>query len=300
MRRTVLDAASMKPTKRKGKSMDLNTAICFGLLEKFTENILPDNLNNAAGQVIPISYGPMNISYKVITTIYGNDLATDLNPERGNQIVSFGLVLQDEDNNVVIAIRGTEGVWEWIHDAEFLQVPCPFLATAGKTEDGFTALYKSLRIAANPAASTVVNALATLPFKKPVGSMTIIGHSLGGALATLMALDVAANAGFKNPAVYTYASPRTGDPLFVDVYNAVVPNTVRIVNRIDIVPTLPASPPYAHVLGLYELNPVVFTPVPRVLVRFDLCCEHHITTYLYLLSLQSGGPVLPLDADCNP
>jgi hypothetical protein len=285
--------------------MDLNTAILLGLLEKTVEDIPPADLTNRAGQSINVAYGPNTIAYKVITTFYGNDLATDMRPQQGDQIVSFGLILQAPNNDVVVAIRGTDGIWEWIHDAEFLTVPCPFPGGAGQTEDGFTALYKSLRIAVDPASTTVTNALKTPPptlnFQQPIGSVTIIGHSLGGALATLLALDVASNTNFKDPIVFTYASPRTGDAQFANTYDQVVPNTSRITNRLDIVPKVPFQPPYVHVSGLYELTPTItFTPLPKPSVKFDLGCEHHITTYLYLLSLKGGGPVLPLASQCAP
>ncbi|MGD1019334.1 MAG: lipase family protein [Verrucomicrobiia bacterium] len=284
--------------------MDLNTAILLGLLEQQVENILPTDLTNIAGQVLTVSHGTTTISYTVITTFYGNDLATDMNPERGNQIVSFGAILQDTNKNVVIAIRGTDGIWEWVHDAEFLSVPCPFLASAGRTDDGFTAIYKSLKIAAASTSLGVAQALATLPpelnFNTPINSVTICGHSLGGALATLLALDIAANTSFKNPTVYTYASPRTGDPVFVTAYNGLSPNTSRIANRMDIVPKLPLPPQYEHVNTLFEINSVTIALPPKLLVKLDIGCEHHMTTYLYLLSLKGPGPVLPLDADCAP
>jgi hypothetical protein len=271
------------------------------LLESITENIPTTDLNNRAGQTINVTYGATNINYNVITTFYGNDLATDLNPARGNQIVSFGLVLQAPNNDVVIAIRGTDGIWEWIHDAEFLQVPCPFLAGAGNTEDGFTALYKSLRMTTNLTSTTLVNALPTLPFNQPIGSVTVIGHSLGGALATLLALDMAANTTFKSPIVYTYASPRTGDTTFANKYNSVVPNTARIANLVDIIPKLPTPPLYDHVMGLFQLTTIVLIPLPpKILVQLDPGCQHYITTYVYLLSRQGGGTVLPLDANCTP
>lgn len=279
--------------------MDLNRAIQFGLLVKAAEAVLPSTITNAAGQTIPATYDPNNIGYRVVTTIYGNDLATDLNPERGKQIVSFGYILQAPNNDVVIAIRGTEGIWEWIHDAEFGTVKCPFLVGAGNTEDGFTSIYNSLRVDVATTSARVVDALAGLPFNQATNSLTICGHSLGGALATLLALDVAANTNFKKPTIYTYASPRTGDPLFVSTYNQVVPNTSRIANRVDLVPKLPLPPQYEHVLGLYELNSVTLIP-PKVLVKFEIACEHHMTSYLYLLSLLAGGTVLPLDADCVP
>jgi pimeloyl-ACP methyl ester carboxylesterase len=258
----------------------------------------PTDLTNAAGQAI--SAGGVN--YTVVSTIYANDLATDVNPSRGDDEVSIGLICQVAGSgDVVIAIRGTEGTLEWIHDAEFLQVPCPFLSGAGHTEDGFTAMYESLRTGADPGSPSVVHALATLSFPHPVSSVTICGHSLGGALATLLALDVAANTAFTDPAVYTFGSPRTGDSLFASTFDQVVKNSWRVANRLDIVPTLPPPVDYEHVLNPVDLNPIQLSPwPPKVLVKFDPGCEHSLQTYLYLLSLQSGGTVLPLETTCQP
>ena len=254
-------------------------------------------MTNQAGQKISVG----GTDYTVVTTIYANDLSTDIDPSRGDDEVSIGLICQDQTGNVAIAIRGTEGTLEWIHDADFLSVPCPFLSGAGHTEDGFTAMYESLRTAVASNSPTVVSALAKLPFPIPVSSVTICGHSLGGALATLLALDVAANTVFKNPSVYTFGSPRTGDSLFASTYDQVVKNSYRVANRLDIVPTLPPPVDYDHVLNPDELNPIRFLPLPpKILVKFDPGCEHSLQTYLYLLSLQSGGPVLPLESTCQP
>jgi predicted lipase len=281
-------------------TMDVTTAIKVAQLLNTTYDTAPSDLTNAAGKAV--SAGGAN--YTVVTTIYANDLATDMNPSRGDDEVSIGLICQAaQTGDVVIAIRGTEGTLEWIHDAEFLQVPCPFLVGAGHTEDGFTAMYESLRTGAASNSPSVVNALAKLPFPRPVSSVTICGHSLGGSLATLLALDVAANTAFTNPAVYTYGSPRTGDSLFAGTFDQVVKNSFRIANRVDIVPTLPPPVPvdYEHVLNPYELNPVQLLPLPpKVLVKFDPGCEHSIITYMYLLSLKSGGPVIPLESTCQP
>jgi len=276
--------------------MDLNQAILYAQLVNGAYAILPGNTTNAAGQTITLGAR----SYQIVTSIFANDLATDMNPSRGNVRVSIGLILQAADTgDVVIAIRGTEGVQEWIHDADFDLVTCPFLPGAGHTEDGFTEMYLSMTTSLDPACPRVTSMLPTLPFPRPVTSLTICGHSLGGALAILLVLDIAANTIFKEPIVYTYASPRTGDPQFAATYNQVVPNTFRIAGRLDLVPKLPLPPLYEHVLGLYELNSVTLFP-PRILVKPDLVCLHILTTYLYLLSLQAGGAILPLDAACAP
>lgn len=277
--------------------MDLNQAILYGQLVNAAYAILPGNLDNAAGTKIAV--GALN--YQVVTSIFANDLSTGMNPERGKTRVSIGLILQAATSgDVVIAIRGTEGIQEWIHDAEFDLVTCPFLAGAGHTDDGFTAMYLSMTTSLDPTCPSVTRSVAGLAFPNPVTSMTICGHSLGGALATLLALDMAANTVFKKLTVYTYASPRTGDPQFAATYNQVVPNTFRIAGRLDLVPKLPLPQLYEHVLGLYELNSVQLGLQPKLLVRPDVVCLHILTTYLFLLSQQAGGAILPLQPACVP
>ncbi len=162
-------------------------------------------------------------------------------------------------------------------------------------------MYESLSTAPAPGSPSVVGALATLPFKPAPSSLTICGHSLGGALATLLALDTAANTTFKNPTVYTYASPRTGNPAFASTFDQVVTNSFRIANRLDLVPKLPLPPAYEHVVTLYDLNPIQLLPLPpKILLNPSIACEHALNSYLYLLSVASGGPVIALDPACAP
>jgi hypothetical protein len=282
--------------------MDLNSAIEFGQLINAAYAVPPDNLANRAGEMIQAGLLGGGTAFEVITSIYANDLATDMDSLRGSKTVSIGLILQATTGDVVVALRGTEGIMEWIQDARFLSVPCPFVPGAGNTEDGFTAMYRSLAVSPNTGAASVIKSISGLTWKRSVTSVTICGHSLGSALATLLAIDLAANAAapFNVPTVYTYASPKTGDLLFVSTYNHLVPNTLRIANRLDLVPKLPLPPLYDHVLGLYDLNPVKFGISPTVLVKCDIPCEHFLTSYLNLLSQLAGGKVLPLDAQCVP
>lgn len=274
-------------------AVNLNAAIQYAQLVQLAEAVPPQQTVYTPGDVIHIQYDTVNVDYNVVTTFYGNDLATDANPERAAQIVSFGFVAQDAAGNAVIATRGTEGILEWVQDARFLMVKCPVLVGAGNTEDGFTSVYQSLRITQDPQSPRLVASLGKMAFPKPVTSLTICGHSLGGALVTLCGLDAAANSPFQHPVVYSYASPRTGDSMFAQTYNQVVPNTFRFANRLDIVPKVPLRPPFEHVLGLFDLN-------PKLDVKLDILCQHHLTTYLFLMSRLGGGTQLPLDGDCHP
>jgi hypothetical protein len=80
--------------------VNLNAAIQYGLLVKLAEAVPPDQTVYKPGDVINITYDTINLNYTVLTTFYGNDLATDANPERATQIVSFGFVAQDPAGNV--------------------------------------------------------------------------------------------------------------------------------------------------------------------------------------------------------
>ena len=134
--------------------------IHFGLVVNKAYEIPPDQLTDSSGQTMTVSFAGVDTRFEVITTVYANDLATDMNPERGNRRVSIGLILQNSTTgDAVIAIRGTEGIHEWMQDAQFLLVPCPFLVGAGLTEDGFTAVYRSFTTNPAPGSPAVVKAL---------------------------------------------------------------------------------------------------------------------------------------------
>jgi lipase (class 3) len=276
-------------------AIDLNLAIQYGCCVLAAEKIAPSDLTNRAGTVMSIGPPSNVINYDVVATIYGNDLdvTTKSNTRDATLFVSFGLALQSPTNEVVIAIRGTSGLFEWLQDADFPLIVCPFLAGAGKTEMGFTDVYQSLCMAPAVGSPRLVNALAGLPFPRPVTSVTICGHSLGGALVTLLGLDVGANTPFKMPTGYSYASPRTGDPQFVATYNQVVPSSFRLANRFDVVPGMPpAAFGYGHVDTFVDLK-------PGLEVKIDPLCRHHLTTYLYVLGKMAGVAGLPLNTECK-
>lgn len=67
----------------------------------------------------------------------------------------------------------------------------------------------------------------------------VVGHSLGGAIANLAALDIQYNFPEIDVSCLTAGAPRVGNQAFIDSYNKRVPNTVRMVYRNDIVPGVP-------------------------------------------------------------
>jgi hypothetical protein len=88
-----------------------------------------------------------------------------------------------------------------------------------------------------------------------------VGHSLGGAVATLVLYD-AVNRGYINPkynepVLITFGQPRTGNEDFVLDFNSKIKNVMRVVRDGDIVTSVPYSlinNPYRHLGGLILLN----------------------------------------------
>lgn len=56
------------------------------------------------------------------------------------------------------------------------------------------------------------------------------GHSLGGALATLAAFDIAKELRLTDIHVVTFGAPRTGNRAFAQEYEQMVPDTWHIIN----------------------------------------------------------------------
>ena len=122
-----------------------------------------------------------------------------------------------------------------------------------KIHRGFMAAYLGVREAIH---HYVNNSSAT--------QYRIVGHSLGGALAKLCAVDLqynfASNTGILADSnihveAYTFGAPRAGNKAFVASYNARVPKTWRVVNGWDAVSGLPhMCQGYRHAQTLVKLD----------------------------------------------
>jgi predicted lipase len=76
---------------------------------------------------------------------------------------------------------------------------------------------------------------------RPISTAIATGHSLGGALATLCAIDIQYNFSdqVKTIEAYTFGSPKVGNDGFRDSFNRRVPNSYRFVHGMDMVAELP-------------------------------------------------------------
>lgn len=144
----------------------------------------------------------------------------------------IGFALASATHNIIV-FRGTSNPKEWIANFQATQSDYVQSGTErGKVHTGFLRLYNQLSEQVRRAANRFNPALPCF----------VVGHSLGGALATLATADLAQNSALKNQLrLYSYAAPRVGDRAFAEFVSAIAPNSYRIINLADMVPMVPPA-----------------------------------------------------------
>lgn len=160
----------------------------------------------------------------------------------------FGLIFRStvETGTYLVAFRGTDSIWDIIKDLYFKTVPfkpynAPKFPKNVMVATGFNGIYadKCGSMAASMRAQLFTKLEKLDPAPKKV---FVTGHSLGGALASLFTLDVAASRRDLQVFSTTFASPRVGTKKWQSTYNKkfdLETVTFRIANHWDYVPSLP-------------------------------------------------------------
>ena len=164
----------------------------------------------------------------------------------------YGIVAFNQANpdSRIIAIRGTEGVIEWIDDAAAIPVPFRQVPSAGRVAAGFDKIYTTLKVVKRLLPGVAAHAQAAVSetysgsfaeqleqlaisreaergvarpraegSTRPQRPTVVVGHSLGSSLATLFVMENASKGKFDITMLCTFASPRVGDTQFVHTFN---------------------------------------------------------------------------------
>lgn len=246
----------------------------------------------------------------------------------GDELPKFyGMVARHrvQKHNFILAIRGTEGMIEWLDDAKVHLIPFRQVPHAGRVSAGFDKIYSTLRVrkrsrgadgtfsiraaaetesAPEPTTDSFAEQLekmadaveepmaeGTIHAAVPRRSFVVTGHSLGSALATLFVMENKEKNKFDISTVCTFASPRVGNTEFARIFDRLPLDSWRIVNQQDIVPKVPFYVPmlfdYEHVETPYEFS-------SAGVVQWNPVCWHSMATYLHWLD-----PANAVDAECK-
>ena len=274
-------------------TMDPATAVTYGPFIQAAEA----QYSSDPGQVNPATITNMPAGYTLVRTIQMTDF---LGPEQSR--VFYGYVAVGGDPaTAVVALRGTESTMEWWDDFHWDLVPFTQVPDGGNVAQGFYGIYQSIGTMtpgqeggsapgafADEVAQAATSGLAADldPASLP---LVVTGHSLGGALATLLAADLNATTALR-PQAWTFASPHVGDATFAARYGGLSTVSWRIYNQVDVVPYFPLdiSGRYQPVTTGYAINSLGKA-------KWSLSCAHSLNTYMHILS----PATVSLDRACS-
>ncbi|CAI9095676.1 OLC1v1031672C1 [Oldenlandia corymbosa var. corymbosa] len=206
-------------------------------------------------------------SYKVTKSLYAtasiglpkwvDDVAPDLGwMTQRSSWMGYVAVCNDQREiqrmgrrDIVIALRGTATCLEWAENMRDVLVQIPGEnnasnnnSTQPKVECGFLSLFNTPGAHVPSLAQSVVEEIQRLieEYKGETLSITVTGHSLGAALALLVANEVSTCAPDAPPvAVFSFGGPRVGNRGFADLINSNNVKVLRVVNSQDVITKVP-------------------------------------------------------------
>jgi hypothetical protein len=170
----------------------------------------------------------------------------------------------------VLALRGTVTAYEagvslidWDIDPSNCAIPTTGWdpTPQGKAQASYWEFYSGGRwLDETPLSASIQKAIMSTAAKAPGLPWFATAHSLGGGMLSLGVFDALLAGRFPNnnpPCVVTFGSVVVGDDVFATKYTEKIPNTIRVANLCDFVPSLrgltpgPPIAPFTHVGTAY-------------------------------------------------
>lgn len=139
----------------------------------------------------------------------------------------------ESESDILIVFRGSDEIIDYLRDMKLRKKVIPYggVNPKIKVHTGFIQAYKKIREIMHDNLN-----------KENPKRIFITGHSLGGALATLCAVDIDYNMNDDfgiDITCIVFGCPKVGNKEFVQSYDSRITEHFRIVNGSDIVPHLP-------------------------------------------------------------
>jgi len=168
----------------------------------------------------------------------GNTLVLTIN---NNVTDTQGFIARDDNRKeIVVSMRGSTSAVDWIID---LGIPLvPFISYGVAAPPG-TLVHLGFLTAWNSVAEGVISSVTAQLAAYPGYSIVTTGHSLGGALSSLVGISLQQNFPNSKHRMFTYGQPRTGNVFYANFVNSAIGinNIFRVTHTIDVVPALPPT-----------------------------------------------------------
>ncbi|KAF8468314.1 Alpha/Beta hydrolase protein [Kalaharituber pfeilii] len=159
---------------------------------------------------------------------------------RGSADTTGVVALDTTTNSIVLSYRGSQSLRNWFANAQISLTAVPQYCPSCTAHTGFLD-------ALNEEFPVVLSSIQSLTESHPDFQLVVVGHSLGGAIATLAATELRTR-GFK-PTLYTFGAPRVGNEALSKFISESGTN-FRVTHLNDPVPRLPPL-----VLGYRHIEP---------------------------------------------
>ncbi|PFH52214.1 hypothetical protein AMATHDRAFT_140728 [Amanita thiersii Skay4041] len=159
----------------------------------------------------------------------------------GNAVQIFFVGFYPAKNTIVVAHQGTDPnqLLPILTDLDLVMTPLDRSLFPGIPLFTLALVHDGFRRAHERTASKILPEVKRLMDAHGTKSLTLVGHSLGGALAELDSLFFALNIPKASIEAVTYGTPRVGNSVFAKLIDDKVPNFRRINNKKDVVPIVP-------------------------------------------------------------
>ncbi|WP_189401492.1 lipase family protein [Arenicella chitinivorans] len=238
----------------------------------------------------PSPAAPKLAGYRPLANLSGRD------DPKSSKREFYGHLLEplNTPNSLIISVRGTSDAQEWLDDIKFEHRRFSGDPNLGHVELGFKEIYHSFAVH-DFGTTDGISIEQYLRHRPDLNQVTLVGHSLGSSLATLLALDIKIKRPNTQVRLLTFASPRTGDNQFSDAFQRHIPNSLRIVNKPDLVPRVP--PRAFKFLHIWHESQINSRPLSHI--KNSVTCYHSLNTYLHVLTHNNKLPGVAIDHGCH-
>ncbi|PSS05275.1 Alpha/Beta hydrolase protein [Coniella lustricola] len=161
------------------------------------------------------------------------------------EIMGF-IAIDSNAHEIILSIRGTSAIGNWLADVVWARQPTSMCAGCW-AHFGFLFAYSEI-------ASAAETSLASANRLFPSYKLTITGHSLGAAVATLLGMSLR-DKGYDLD-IYTYGSPRVGNQALASYISRQPGHEYRVTHNADVVTRLPPiNREFRHTSPEYWLSP---------------------------------------------